>query len=219
VALVVAVLTRLIVRAMGGTAESGQTLATLMLAEYQPETVRELRLAGEAIGLSLDSLAAFSASAEPGITADQLAAARRWNCSLSRAGSAAHRRLDELQRARRAGQPEAPDNEAPDTAAPDTEANLRDAAPRRQAPLAAPAVAAQAEPDLAQAEASVASAATRLHAMKSRFKGAPPPHSQAAQQIRAQERVVATARLKLEQVRARHAKPAACGRELVHAAA
>ena len=73
-------------------------------------------------------------------------------------------------------------------------------------------VEARAEPGIAQAEATVAAAATAftaaapaLHAMKSRFKGAPPPHSQAAQQIRIQERVVATARLKLEQSRAQQA--------------
>ena len=64
--LVVAVLNRLIVRALGGSAELGRTLAMLMLGEYQPETVRELRLAGEAIGLSLDSLAAFSESGRTG---------------------------------------------------------------------------------------------------------------------------------------------------------
>jgi hypothetical protein len=178
----------------------------MMLGEYQPETVRELRLAGEAIGLSLHSLAAFSESAEPGITADQLATARRWSCSLSRAGSAAHRCLDQLQRARRAGQPDGPE----------ADVDARDTAPPQQGPGAAPpVVAAQPEPDLAQAEATVASAATRLHAMKSRFKGAPPPHSQAAQQIRAQERVAATARLKLEQARAQHARPCVSGKELV----
>jgi outer membrane protein TolC len=56
-------------------------------------------------------------------------------------------------------------------------------------------------PDIATAEAKLASATKLLNLMKAHHKGAPPPHSSAAQQIQAQQRVVETARLKLEQAR------------------
>jgi hypothetical protein len=64
----------------------------------------------------------------------------------------------------------------------------------------------QADPhclDLAAAETACAQAEQRLGEMKARYKGAPPSHSQAAQQIRAQERVLGTARMKLSQARLR----------------
>jgi hypothetical protein len=126
VELVIGVITRLIIRAFGSSDEAAQNLAMHMLLEYQPETVRELRVAAEAICLGMDSLAAMSESATLGITPAQLTAARRWSCSLSRAGALTQRRLDELQRARRAGLPEQVETPVATKAnpAPKTDSNL-----------------------------------------------------------------------------------------------
>ncbi|MBS0640415.1 MAG: hypothetical protein JSS43_11120, partial [Proteobacteria bacterium] len=50
-------------------------------------------------------------------------------------------------------------------------------------------------------EAAHAAARVRLEQMKASYKGAPPPHSKAAQDIQRQQRVVDAARLKLVQAR------------------
>ena len=72
------------------------------------------------------------------------------------------------------------------------------------AEAASDGIVASAEPIPEQAAYS--SAVKLLELMKAHHKGAPPPHSQAAQQIQAQQRIVGTARLKLEQARQRAAK-------------
>ena len=61
-------------------------------------------------------------------------------------------------------------------------------------------------PDIAAAELDLVKAEALLALMEARVKGGVPPHSQAAQQIRNQKRVVETARLKLEQARKRQAE-------------
>jgi len=112
----------------------------------------------------------------------------KWACTLSRSGHLAQRRLDELQRPRKtARQPEA----IPEATAPRTEL------PEIVSPRADPA---PSEP-VAQAEAALRSAEKLLVLMRAHHKGAPPPHSPAAQQIQAQQRAVETARLKLQQAR------------------
>ena len=62
-------------------------------------------------------------------------------------------------------------------------------------------VTSHAESALSQAECGYVDALTQLNLMKARYKGAPPPHSQAAQQIQSQRRIVDTARMKLDLLR------------------
>jgi hypothetical protein len=179
----------LILPALGQDATAARTLALHMLGEYDPQSVRELRLAAEAIGFSLKSLTVLGESAEPDMKPEQRDGALKWACSLNRSSHQAHRRLLELQRAGRTApvpEPALPEPIAEEVASPAT-------APQPEADNAASGIAA--------AEATLASATKLLNLMKAHYKGAPPPHSSAAQQIQAQQRVVETARLKLQQAR------------------
>jgi hypothetical protein len=249
--LVVAMLVRLILPALAGDTGAAKALALAMLAEYQPQTIRELRLAAEIVGLSLESLNALVESAQPGVPAERLATSRRWACSLSRTGYQAQRRLDTLQRARQGGSasalasdiavtapraalpsaqprtslpqaaalqlPQAPPHGPPQPQASrpvvgdaqQTQAHPAQAAgksPQSQPPQSQPALS---ESPLSQAEGTYIVALAHLNFMKARHKGAPPPHSQAAQQIQAQQRIVDAARMKLELLRKQmqHAAP------------
>ncbi len=76
-------------------------------------------------------------------------------------------------------------------------------APASPEPPAQPLPDETAPGDVPTAEAALAKATKLLNLMQAHHKGAPPPHSSAAQQIQAQQRVVETARLKLEQARRR----------------
>jgi len=213
---VVALLLPLILPGLNGDAAAARALALRMLDEYHPASMQELRLAAEAIGCSLKGLACLAQSAEPGIRQDKLEFSLKWACGLTRAGHQAQRRLRELQRLPKTTCQDDPAPEsapAPKASAPRASAP-RASAPEASAPEAPPAGAAAEMPppaaapdtELAQAEKTFNSALKLLNMMKSYHKGAPPPHSQAAQQIQDQHRVVETARLKLEQVRRRHAR-------------
>ena len=200
--------------------DAARSLALHMLAEYNPRTARDLRLATEAIGFSLRSLMILGESVEPGIKTEALDITLKWATSLSRSSHQAQRRLTEFQRAARTSPAPEPDSHPepnahpepagtqaqPPTCEPADHAEPASAAPAPMPPgePAAPArtpVAEPETPDLATAEARLASATKLLNLMKAHHKGAPPPHSSAAQQIQAQQRVVETARLKLEQAR------------------
>ena len=201
--MVVSLLLPLIVPTLEGDADAATSLALEMLAEYRPMTVRELRLAGEIIGFSLNSLHALAQAADRDVAAEKLSVPRRWACSLSRSGHQAQRKFDEMQRQRHEGVPEQP--------APDAEAFVADAepaaAPRPALEAVPPPLSAEPLSDMSPEEAAYASAAKLLRLMQAQYKGAPPPHSQAAQQIQAQQRAVDTARLKLEHARQRQARP------------
>jgi hypothetical protein len=196
---VIAFLLPLILPRNGGDTLAARTLALQMLEDHHPQTVRELRLAGEAVGFSLKSLTMLAESAEPNIAAEKLESSMKWACGLSRSGHLAQRRLDELQRLRKTGcRPE----EIPN-------ATQLQTAILEAAPEGAPAtVEPTGPPNVAQAEAALRSAEKLLALMKMHHKGAPPPHSQAAQQIQAQHRLVDTARMKLQQARRREAETA-----------
>src|SRR4051812_28949330 len=57
---------------VGGDAAAARALAIELLREHGPQTARELRLAGEAIGHSLKGMAMLAQSAEPGIAPARL---------------------------------------------------------------------------------------------------------------------------------------------------
>ena len=197
--MVIGMLLPLILPGVDGDVQEARDLALHLLWEYQPQTGRELQLAGEAVGCSLRGLAMLAQSAEPGIRSDKLEMSLKWACSLSRSGHQAQRRLNELQRTARAGRREDP-APAPEQAAPT--ATPAYPTPESVAEPEPPPAAETAPPsDLAQAEAKLRSAVKLLNLMQGQHKGAPEPHSQAAQQIQAQQRSVETARLTLQQAR------------------
>ncbi len=188
----------LILPALNNDTVAARALALHMIGEYDPQSARELRLATEAIGFSLKSLTVLAESAEPAITADKLDITLKWACSLSRSSHQAQRRLTEFQRAART---------APEPA--QSESATKSAAAHQEPPTPGPQPETPttdiATTDIATAEAKLASATKLLTLMKAHHKGAPPPHSSAAQQIQAQQRQVENARLKLEQARRHHA--------------
>lgn len=201
--------------ALPDDAETARAIVARMLADYEPRSLRELQLAAEATGFSLKTLVALARSSDPVASADRQAAGMKLATTLSRAGHAAQRKLDLLRRGRQASsaaEPASAEARPAEAAQPaDVAPPSAAATPDPEAPTAPPAVSTQqVSADLAQAELAYHAAAAQLTLMQARYKGAPPPHSQAAQQIKTQQRVVDMARLKLEQVRRRaSAEPAA----------
>ena len=145
---------------------------------------------------------------------EQRVAALTLACRLAQTGSRAQRRLDELQRPKRPQHRAAVRTEqaAPEPAAPEPAVAASAASPAIAeavaADEAAPAKAAPLLPDVTEAEKALKSAEKLLRLMKAHWKGAPPPHSPAAQQIQAQERAVNMARMTLAQARKRQADAA-----------
>jgi hypothetical protein len=262
--LAVALLLPLILPGLGCDTRAAAALVLQLLAEYEPHTARELRLATEAIGFSIKGAATLAESAEAGIAREKREASIKWACSLTRSGHQAQRRLMELQRAPRMVDRTVPLTEIGQTAAiSPTESAARAPTPAaagaKDAGLPAAGNAAQgmnaalpkrpnaslpnvalanaassdathldtAQPaqvipttrvaetstqpdpapaDVAQAEATYNVAVDLLNLMKARHKGAPPGHSQAAQQIQAQQRIADVARMKLRDARRRQAQ-------------
>jgi hypothetical protein len=90
--------------------------ARQMLAAHSPETPDELTLAAEIVSLQLHTLEALSSAADPDLPLNKVVRLRGSAVSLSRESHKARRRLDQLQRARRAGattQPAAAPTESP----------------------------------------------------------------------------------------------------------
>ncbi|HVZ09849.1 hypothetical protein [Rhodopila sp.] len=250
VEMVVGLLVRMIMPILALDRAAARDAAIRMLADYQPRSGRELRLAGTAIGLSLNGLRALADAAhQQDDPAGSLKEVRRWVSGVVRAGLSAERQFCQARRATpepagdiaaashpsaiapgRDPEPARPMAAPPaDTspAVPDTaeaggqsahaaagegcDASAAHSAADPEAGQASPAAtpgadAAEDRDDcpasaLARAEAMAAAAEHLLTTMKARYKGAPSPHSPAAQQIRAQQRIVDTTRMKLAQLR------------------
>jgi hypothetical protein len=77
--------------------------AARMLAGYNAETPEELRLATEVISFGFHALEALSQAAEPGQSLNKKLRLRGSAVTLSRESHKSQRKLDQLQRARRAG--------------------------------------------------------------------------------------------------------------------
>ena len=77
--------------------------ARQILADHNPETSYELSLAAEIISLQLHSLEALSYASDPDLSLNKILRFRGSAVSLSREQHKAHRKLDQIQRARRAG--------------------------------------------------------------------------------------------------------------------
>lgn len=237
--------------ATGGDAEAAAAIALGLLADYEPQTARELSLAGESIAYSLKALRMLADAEAPGIAPEEAETALKWASTLHRASHVAQRRLADLQRMRLSAsaqdseprrctlrpaeqvtdtlrtEPVAPSAGAAGAGAVFASADTLADAPATQSadalpvsPVGAPlemaeqaadaprSLPAVTPSDLDAAQAAFATAEARLNLMKARYKGAPPPHSQAAQQVRAQERVVETARMKVKQASGRQVEVA-----------
>ena len=149
---IIAFLLPLLLPGAGGDIQAANAVALELLADHQPQTGRELRLAGEAIAFSLKGLAMLGKSAEPASSVEGLNSSLKWACSLARSGHQAQRRLDELQRLRRpaarrrepVAEPD-PGPEAPAAAEPVTARDALSAASPAPEPSSQPDVAAIAQ--------------------------------------------------------------------------
>jgi hypothetical protein len=102
----------------GGNLTAARDAARKMLAAYHPETEDELRLAAEIVSFSFHALEALSQAATPDMALTRVLRLRGSAVSLSRESHKAQRKLDQLQKDRRAGlQPQPAATEAPQPAA------------------------------------------------------------------------------------------------------
>jgi hypothetical protein len=88
--------------ANGDMTEARQAARHMLLA-YDPQTEDELRLATEIISFSFHALEALSQAASPDRTLSQILRLRGSAVSLSREAHKSQRKLDQLQKVRRAG--------------------------------------------------------------------------------------------------------------------
>jgi hypothetical protein len=82
--------------------------AKQMLAAYNPQTEAEFSLAADIISFGFHALEALSQSAEPGLKLAAILRLRGSAISLSREAHKSQRKLDQLQRERRAGKTQQP---------------------------------------------------------------------------------------------------------------
>ena len=100
----------------GGDLTTAHHAASQMLAAHNAETPDELGLAAEIVSLQLHTLEALSYASDPALSLNKILRLRGGAVSLSRESHKARRKLDQLQRDRRAGitaQPAQPSAEAP----------------------------------------------------------------------------------------------------------
>ena len=96
-------LTLLFLTAANGDQTAAREAASQMLAAHNAETPDELGLAAEIVSLQLHTLEALSYAADPDLSLNNILRLRGGAVSLSRESHKARRKLDQLQRARRAG--------------------------------------------------------------------------------------------------------------------
>jgi hypothetical protein len=96
-----------------GDLTAARQAASRMLAAYGAKTEDELRLAAEIISFGFHALEALSQACDPGLTLAKILRLRGSAVSLSRESHKSQRRLDQLQRDRRAGTSAHPEISAP----------------------------------------------------------------------------------------------------------
>jgi hypothetical protein len=87
----------------GGDLAAARLAASQMLAAYNAESPNELRLAAEIMSFGFHALEALSQAAAPDLPLTKILRLRGSAVSLSREAHKAQRKLDQLQRDRRAG--------------------------------------------------------------------------------------------------------------------
>ena len=123
--------------AAAGDPTTARHAAAQMLAAYKPETPDELSLASEIIIFGLHALEALSYASNPELSLNRILRLRGSAVSLSREQHKAHRKLDQLQRARRDGLQQQPSEAQPTPATP--KPTKRSASSKPNAPLPRPA--------------------------------------------------------------------------------
>ena len=122
----------LFLAAVGADIQAAQDAARQMLAAYNAETPDELSLAAEIISLQFHALEALSQASDPELSLNRKLRLRGSAVSLSRESHKAQRKLDQLQRARRAGtQPHPAEAEAP-TPKPPVVETARNTSPKTE---------------------------------------------------------------------------------------
>ena len=96
-------LARLFLTGANGDLPTARHAASQMLAAYHPQTEDELSLAAEIISFAFHALDALSQAADPDLSLNQKLRLRGSAVSLSRESHKSHRKLDQLQKTRRAG--------------------------------------------------------------------------------------------------------------------
>jgi hypothetical protein len=107
-----------------GDPTTARHAAAQMLAAYNPETPDELSLASEIISFSLHALEALGYASNAELSLNRILQLRGSAVSLSREQHKAHRKLDQLQRARRAGLDQQPSEAQATPATPKTDKAL-----------------------------------------------------------------------------------------------
>jgi len=107
-------LTCLFLTGAAGDEAVARQAASHMLAAYHVETEDELGLAAEIISLRLHTLEALSDAADPDLPLNKILRLRGGAVSLSREAHKSQRKLDQLQRDRRAGIPAQPAENQPE---------------------------------------------------------------------------------------------------------
>jgi hypothetical protein len=115
-------LARLFLTGAGGDLAVACDAARQMLAAYNVETPDELRLAAQVVSCSFHALEALSQATTPDLSLTRILRIRGSAVSLSREAHKAQRKLDQLQRERRAAVPVQPAEAQVETAAPQAEA-------------------------------------------------------------------------------------------------
>ena len=128
-------LTQLFRIAAGDDPTAARQAAGQMLAAYQTETEEELTLAAEIISFRLHTMEALSDAADPDLSLNKILRLRGSAVSLSREAHKSQRKLDQLQRDRRAGIPGQSANPEPEASAnPKIEQTIEAARPAATKP-------------------------------------------------------------------------------------
>jgi hypothetical protein len=102
-----------------GDITAARQAAAQTLAAYDPQTEDELRLGANIVSFSFQALEALGQAATPDMPLTKTLRLRSGAVSLSRESHKAQRRLDQLQKARRAGVPAQPAEARPEPAQPE----------------------------------------------------------------------------------------------------
>ena len=181
-----------------GDLAAARDAARRMLAAYQPETPDELALAAEIINFSFHAMEALSQAAAPGLPLNRILRLRGSAVSLSRESHKSQRKLDQLQKARRAGQLMPAQAEPPTTEPSPAEP----AQPRPAIDKAIATVEAERQTPTVQATPVQA---TPAQAPTVQAKASAQPWTRSFQQIQAARRITEN----LKQNQARHQAQAA----------
>ena len=170
----------LFISGAAGDLGTARQAASRMLGAYHAETEDELRLAAEIVSFGFHALEALSQAATPDMPLNKILRLRSSAVSLSRESHKAERRLDQLQKARRAGGQAQP-----------AQAQPAQAQPAQAQPIQVPPQASQpaAEPSRPQIDRAIALIEATRQAMEAAGKPAAQTWTQAYNQRQTTRRI------------------------------